>query len=242
MIRLPHSLARALLPPDTRERHAVVARFAKGATEILDVGGVSRHLEAFVHGTRVVTANLEPPADMILNGTELPLPTASYDIVTSLDVLEHIPSPARAGYVAELARVARRRVILCCPVGTEAHVACEAALADWYRAETGRSHRFLQEHIELGLPREEELRRFFEEVGLRFRVSFHGDFREIADVFRLQTHARLQPNPGSFARLVRRRCAPRRTFDLVSAVQPFSNRAVVVADHELAHVASRQSS
>ena len=242
MIQLPHSLARLLLPPDTRERHALVARLGTGATEILDVGGVSRHLEPFVHGTRVVTANLEPPADVILNGSELPLPTASYDTVTSLDVLEHIPRPARAGHVAELARVARRRVILCCPIATEAHVACEEALADWYLAETGRSHRFLQEHIELGLPTEEELRRFFEEVGLRFRVSFHGDFREVADVFRLQTRARLQPSPGSFARLARRRCAPRHTYDLESAVQPFSNRAVVVADHEPARAASRQSS
>src|SRR5689334_21467861 len=46
-----------------------------------------------------------------------PLPFAddAFDTVLCLDALEHVPPPERAGFVAELARVTARRMLLACP-------------------------------------------------------------------------------------------------------------------------------
>lgn len=201
-----------LVAPDTWERHALAAGLAGFPGSLLDVGGAGL-VRRFLPGTEVTTANVEPPADVVLTGAELPFADGSFDAVTSIDVLEHLPPVERAVHVAELRRVARRRVVLTTPLGTPEHVEAERELAEWHEAVTGRRHRYLDEHLRLGLPTLEELR----ELAGDGELFFHGDFRRAAELFRLGVRRR----PLDLARLA----LARADRNLAVTPTPLTNRA-----------------
>lgn len=193
MIRtLAGRLARRVLHPrDTWERHLIVARAVEHPGTVLDVGGRPGELAAFLPASSVTALNVDEPADVVASGTRLPFGDDAFDAVTSIDVLEHLPAARRRSHVEELVRVARRQVVLCCPLGTPAHVDAERELARWYRSETGRPHRFLEEHLANGLPTEQELRELVRDLPFRFDLAFHGDFRRANEVFRASVQKRL---------------------------------------------------
>jgi hypothetical protein len=223
-------LDRVGLPPDTWERHALVAELAGAAPTVLDVGGVPSRLSAFLPHSAVTAVNVEPPADVLFDGVTLPFHEASYDVVASVDVLEHIERERRAEHVRELARVARARVVVCCPLGTDEHERSEAEIAAWYRAAVGEPHRFLEEHVRLGLPREDELRALASELPGRAQISFHGDFRRAAELFKLGVLARARRRPRAVVAYVRRRFFTRMDRALRPEATPTTNRAFVVVD------------
>jgi hypothetical protein len=177
MTRLERAVRSALLPEDTWSRHDAAARILGTPERVLDVGGVRCLLALFLPGSSVTTVNVERPADVLFDGARLPFSDLSFDSVTSLDVLEHVPPGARQAHVAELARVAATTVVLSCPVGTDEHVTAEQDLARWYREATGRSHRFLDEHLANGLPTERELRDLANGTGLTVELVYAGDLR-----------------------------------------------------------------
>src|SRR5204862_7977920 len=128
----------------------------------------------------------------------------------SLDVLEHIPRGERAAHLAEILRVARGRAVLCCPLGTPAHVAAERALADWYAGLADAREPFLDEHLANGLPTEGELRELATSVD--GHVAFQGDFREANALFRAQALAAVRGRALDRARFAwLRLTAPRDT-------------------------------
>jgi len=210
-----------LVAPDTWERHALAARLVGSPATLLDVGGGGL-LRRFLPGTEVMTANVEEPADVLLTGAELPFAEGSFDAVSSIDVLEHLPRVERPAHVAELKRVARRRVVLTTPLGTPAHVEAERELAAWHEAITGRRHRYLDEHLRHGLATLDELRA----LGDGAELFFHGDFRRAAGLFRLGALARERRRPADLMRYARARLErPDRT--LSPTPWPFTNRAFV---------------
>jgi hypothetical protein len=214
-------LAALLAAPDTWERHALAAQLVGSPGTLLDVGGGGL-LGRFLPGTEVTIVNVEPPADVLLVGAELPLADASFDAVTSIDVLEHVPSVERAAHVAELRRVAQRRVVLTTPLGTPEHVEAERDLAEWHETVTGRRHRYLDEHLRHGLPTLAEL----QELADGAELLFHGDFRRAARLFRLGVLARERRRPADLMRYARARIErPDRT--LSPSPSPFTNRAFV---------------
>lgn len=222
------TLARVRLPLDTWERHVLAARLA-GAVTVLDVGGVQGQLALFLPRARVVTVNVEPPADVLFDGEHVPAEDASFEAVMSLDVLEHVAPCHRMAHVAELARVARRHVVVSTPLGTPAHVAAERELADWYSWTTGERDRFLDEHLALGLLTETELRHLAAGVpGFDWRLLFHGDFRRIVETFRLGVRARTRRGAPDLARYARRRLLARSDLELIEQPRPESNRAFLV--------------
>ncbi|MEX2645725.1 MAG: methyltransferase domain-containing protein [Gaiellaceae bacterium] len=204
----------APLAPDTWERHALAARLAGSPGTLLDVGGEGL-LRRYLLGTEVTTANVEPPADVLLAGPELPFADGSFEAATSIDVLEHLPAAERAAHVAELRRVARETVVLTTPLGTPEHVEAERELAEWHEAVTGRRHRYLDEHLRHGLPTPEELA----ELGEGGELFFHGDFRRAAELFRFGVRRR----PLDLVRLA----LARRDRELSPLPQRFTNRAFV---------------
>lgn len=140
-------------PPDKWERLSTVASLSGTPDTVLDVGGRGGELSRLLAGTRVTTFNIEPPADVVAPPGPLPLADASYDVVTSTDVLEHVPADGRPDFVAELVRVARRRVVLCFPCGSATKDRAERELARTLHERFDLRLDFLEEHLELGLPR-----------------------------------------------------------------------------------------
>ena len=213
---------------DTWERHSIVSGVLGDPGTVLDVGGVQGELAAFLPRARVTTLNLgEEQADVHFDGRRLPFRDRSFEVAVSLDVLEHIPPPQRALHVAELIRVASTGIVVCCPLGTPTHVAAEDELARWHREAVGRPHRFLEEHLETGLPSEPELRDLAD--AFRLELRFQGDYRRVAELFRLGVLAREKRSPAALARYGRARLRGRRRPELDRESTAVTNRAFLLS-------------
>jgi len=82
----------------------------------------------------------------------LPFDDDAFDVVLALDLLEHVPHADRGRALGELGRVARRRVIVAAPAGTEA-LEADRRLAAMLRRPPG----WLTEHLDNGLPFPDDL-------------------------------------------------------------------------------------
>jgi len=216
------------MPHDTWERHEIVRRLVGDSATVLDIGGVAGELEAFLSRSRVTTLNVGvEEADLHYDGIRVPFADNAFRAAVSLDVLEHIPPPRRALHVAELTRVASTGVVLCCPLGTPNHIAAEEELAQWHREIAGRPHRFLEEHLETGLPTQPELRELA--TSSRLELRFQGDFRRVGELFRLAVLAREERSPAAVARYVRARLRRRRPPDLEQESTAVTNRAFLIS-------------
>lgn len=168
-----------LLSADTFERHALTARLARpfAPQTVLDVGGARGGLARFLRGPAITSANVDASGDLQYDGRVLPFAGASFDLVTAIDVLEHLPSAQRGDLIDEIARVARLGFILAAPLGTPYHVEVEQRAARLF-ADDNRSdmRRFLREHLDNGLPTLRELEALLGPY--EHALLFAGDCRE----------------------------------------------------------------
>jgi hypothetical protein len=136
---------------------------------LLDVG-CGPHGFACAHpGVPFVGLDVEFPVRVASSMTAIqapagPLPflDGAFHTVLSLDTLEHVPRPDRAGFVAELARVAAHRVLLACPTAEAAGI--DTAVRDRFTAMGVAVPSWLSEHQEYGLPTRDEIEAFAAEV------------------------------------------------------------------------------
>jgi SAM-dependent methyltransferase len=217
--------------PDTRERHTIVGHLSGKPQTVLDAGGVPGLLSRYLpRRTRIVTANVDPPADLLVRGVELPVEDASFDLVTSIDVLEHIPPDDRPAFIGELVRATKRRVVLCCPLGSPEHQAAEAELLEWYERVTGEHHQWLAEHVQNGLPTDDELRAAFapwtNDPGTNIAFSYHGDFRRSIAQLKEATLA-MGNGVAAKAALAMRWLGHRKDLRLASQPTVWTNRVFV---------------
>lgn len=168
------------LPYDLYQRYRLAAEIISivGSREVLDIGGYigdeGGHLalprDFLVSegegGPRVQTTDLracDHPDHTPATAWEQPFPDAGFDLVLSLDVLEHLPPEHRPAFLAEMDRVARRWILLGAPFSTIEVEETEKELAETLLG----SRRFLLEHRELGLPDPSLVTDFFEGRGYR---------------------------------------------------------------------------
>jgi hypothetical protein len=221
--RLAYS--RLLAPVETWERHRIVADLIGDAHTVLDVGGAPRLLAALLPNARIIVANIRPPADIVFDGKHLPFVDGGFDAVTSVDVVEHLPAVQRPHHLAELARVARIRVVACWPLGSDDHCNVEQDLATWYERRHGRPHPFLVDHLRHGLPDFDETRRLAALMPGDVELRFHGNHRVAAARFRDTALARSRPLGYALNRL-----RERPSLELATEPTPVTNRVFVVAD------------
>ena len=151
--------------PDIYQRYGLLAGLTQallddrsGPLTALDVGcGPVRLTETFLSGRfTVVRADVSQFGDSdiveIRPGEPLPFETGSFDLTLGLEVIEHLPPPARPGLIRELQRVARLATIVSCPVATPETISAERDFARWAEAVSGREIEFLAEHQQYGLP------------------------------------------------------------------------------------------
>jgi DNA repair exonuclease SbcCD ATPase subunit len=151
----------ASLPFDQYQRYRLVADLlgevrAPGRTwNVLDVGGRTALLRAFLPEDRVTLVDLEASSERPLvlgDGSALPFADASFDVVAAFDTLEHVPVARRAAFVSECKRVARSYVILAGPYQSPDVEEAEKILQQFLKDKLAVEHRYLEEHRHNGLP------------------------------------------------------------------------------------------
>ncbi|HEV2373182.1 MAG TPA: methyltransferase domain-containing protein [Streptosporangiaceae bacterium] len=175
---LGRAAARALWQPDMWDRLVLAANCVGTASTVMDVGGRGHQLAWFLPSAKVGTANIAPPADFIVDARVLPFTDGQFDVVTSCDTLEHMPAVRRPEHIAELVRVASRRLVICCPYGSPQKQEAELQVADVVRRVVGSTLPYLQEHLEFGFPREEDVIAMVRAAapGAQVRCLYYGDY------------------------------------------------------------------
>jgi hypothetical protein len=230
---LARGLARATWQPDMWDRLLLTAQCVGPATTVLDVGGRGHQLARFLPGARLLTANIEEPADVIVDPERLPFADGEFDVVTSCDVLEHMPAENRAGHVAELVRVARRRLVLCCPYGSPEKNAAEQQILDTVLRDLGRSFPYLDEHVQYGFPSEEAvvgMVRAATPQGGGVRCLYYGDFPSGNAMLLDGVRARYKYDPRALVRFVGNAYIRPRRPRLDVTATPTTARLYVIAD------------
>lgn len=147
------------LPFDQYQRYKVAADIVAGlkvkpSSRILEVGGAPGPIEAFLADHEVIVTDLngkKPGRYAIADGSRLPFPDESFDVVISLDTLEHVPPGRRSDFCSELRRVTKDLVVLSAPFADPQVELAEEALNSFVRARFG-DFPTLDEHSEHGLP------------------------------------------------------------------------------------------
>lgn len=167
------------LPFDQYQRYCLAAETLAAlegpgsSAPLVEVGGYPPRLHQFLPGRDITIVDVEPgdaKRYVIAKGSVLPFADRSFGAAVSLDTLEHVPPGDRGKFVSELCRVASDHVILAAPFDAEAVRAADRAVLDLVRSQTGSEHRFLAEHVELGLPDMAEAKAAMEEADFEVRV------------------------------------------------------------------------
>ncbi len=111
---------------------------------------------------------------VIASACRLPFADAEWDIVCSIDMLEHIAPHLRPQALHEMVRVAKHLTVVAVPVGRHSYDH-DVELHNYHIQQHGFPHRFSGDHVEYGLPTSdmitEELARAASDFGRAARIS-----------------------------------------------------------------------
>jgi SAM-dependent methyltransferase len=150
-----------------REAIELIRPLHRPGLRILEVGsgagGVTDFLRTPVTGVDTTFERTEDRATSSLTRVEaradaLPFADGSFDVVLSLEMLEHIPPEQRDAVLSEMLRVLADggRMVLTFPAD-EAAARADRALNERFRRRYGSDHPWVIEHITEGVPATEEV-------------------------------------------------------------------------------------
>lgn len=152
---------------DVYQRYKIVSDVIDGLRRdgqpmrILDAGGAGSLLGTLLEKDSVLLLDRETerrPGEFIGGDvTALPFRDSSFDYAVSVDVCEHLPSDRRQPYLAELRRVSRHGIIVAAPFDSPEVAHAERLVSACYQELYGERHRWLDEHVTLGLPKLDEI-------------------------------------------------------------------------------------
>lgn len=97
----------------------------------------------------------------VIHGDCLPFESNSFDVVISVDTLEHIPKDKRAKFITELKRVTKKTVLLhSIAHDPDMHFLARDAdqkFQNWYIKKFGKPHRWAAEHLKIDSPTIQEI-------------------------------------------------------------------------------------
>jgi Methyltransferase domain len=229
---LARATARATWQPDMWDRLVLAAQCVGQASTVMDVGGRGHQLARFLPGASLSTANIVPPADFIVGPDALPFADGQFEAVTSCDTLEHMPEERRAEHIAELVRVASRRIVVCCPYGSPQKQEAERHIGDVVFGQVGINLSYLEEHLKYGFPREEDVVAMVRAAapGATIRCLYHGDFPSGNALLLDGVRARWGHDPKALMRFAWRAYLQPRRPRLDPTSSPTTARLYVVAD------------
>lgn len=141
---------------------AEIKRLKLSSSKILEVGsgslGITPYLKKQIDGLDV---DFSPPISPYINkikgtATNIPFRKNSYDVVISVDTLEHLDKQERPKAIAEMIRVAKKLAIIVVPIG-ELSQSQDRQLYLYWKKVFSTENQFLKEHIKNGLPQSEEI-------------------------------------------------------------------------------------
>ena len=95
------------------------------------------------------------------DAVRLPFPSNSFDVVLSVDTVEHLPAEHRESFVNELKRIAERAIVITCPLQSESGEFragdCDRRLRKEIESAKGHVPEWLEEHLREGHPTLEHL-------------------------------------------------------------------------------------
>ncbi|MFZ2206922.1 MAG: class I SAM-dependent methyltransferase [Microgenomates group bacterium] len=143
---------------------------AWGVTHILDKKTSKPHIFT-INVTRDYDHNDRKP-DMYYDGLHIPFADSSYDIVTSIDVLEHVPKDERPQLISEMIRVSKYKTIIVCPFYCLENVKMEEDILADMKEKNILPKPSLKEHREFELPKISDLEKTLTEKNLKYSIHF----------------------------------------------------------------------
>lgn len=136
----------------------IIKKYKLGGQSILEIGsgdyGLTTYLNKRITGIDIVFDDRiknDLLAKVKINGIVFPLTDNQFDIVISVDNLEHIIHSDRKKFIKEIIRVARKYVIIVVPCGQLAQKQDEI-LNNFFIRVNNKQDQFLAEHLEYTLP------------------------------------------------------------------------------------------
>ncbi len=161
------------LPFDLFERYhasALISRFLPESPQtVLDFGGYigdkgGHWADASDFGLPALFTDIRP-ADSPRYLPEAALSEIEFDLILSLDVLEHIPAGGRRTFMEKLDGLSRRYILIAGPVASSETEAAEKGVEESLQEAGAATHGFLSEHRGHGLPAREDILQWATEKG-----------------------------------------------------------------------------
>jgi len=136
-------------------------------SQILEVGsgdlGITLYLKKKIVGIDIEFGNNDNSLlqKIKIDGKRFPFADNEFDVVISVDNLEHIRRGERKNFINEILRVAKKGVIMTLPCGSLAYNH-DKKIAQYFYQTYRSSDRFLNEHLANGLPEISDVVEMFE--------------------------------------------------------------------------------